>query len=107
MYTPTITRQEAQELRGLWQQYRDATTRVLKIMSAEGTDGAASPKILAEDSKADAAIKRIQEIYRGEGKSTLIPGATEPLKIEGRPAGSRTVLGSGKRCTSRIHLRHT
>jgi chitinase len=106
MRTPTITRQEAQELRGLWQQYRDATTHVLEIMS-EGTDGAASPKILAEDSKASAAIKRIQEIYRGEGKSTLIPGATEPPKIEGRPAGSRTVLGSGKRCTSRIHLRHT
>ena len=105
MYTPTITRQEAQELRGLWQQYRDATTRVLEMMSAEGTDGAASPKILAEDSKADAAIKRIQEIYRGEGKSTLIPGVTEPPKIEDRPAGSRTVLGSGKGCTSRTHLR--
>jgi hypothetical protein len=107
MRTPTITRQEAQELRGLWQQYQDATTRMLEIMSAEETDGAASPKILAEDSKAAAAIKRIQEIYRGEGKSTLIPGAAEPPKIEGRPAGSRTVLGSGKRCTSRKHSRRT
>lgn len=82
MRTPTITRQEAQELRGLWQQYRDATTRVLEIMRTEGTDGAALPKILAEDSKAGAALKRIQGIHRGEGKSTLIPGATKPPEIK-------------------------
>ena len=54
--------------------------------------------------------RRLFEYSQGRARSivgTEIPGATEPLKIEGRPAGSRTVLGSGKRCTSRIHLRHT
>jgi hypothetical protein len=76
--TITITPEESKELQLLWQKWRDATMLAMHIMGTEGTDGAALPKILAEDKKAGDAINRIQEIHRGEGKSTSFPGARKP-----------------------------
>ncbi len=78
----TITPEESKELERLWREYWTATERVLEIMRTEGTDGATVLKIVIEDSKAGAAIKRIQEIYRGEGKSTLFEGTRPPPKIK-------------------------
>jgi hypothetical protein len=69
-----ITHEEAKEVERLWHDYRAAIERTLEIMSSEGTSPRAIPKIVAEDSKAGKAINRIQEIYRGEGKSTTITG---------------------------------
>lgn len=77
----TITPEGKKELDGLWPEYWGHTEAVLRIMRSEGTEGAAVPKIVEEDSKAGAAIKRIQEILRGEGKSTSIPGATKAAPI--------------------------
>jgi hypothetical protein len=71
-----ITHEEAKEVERLWREYRTATERTLEIMSSEGTSPRVIPKIVAEDSRACKAITRIQEIYRGEGKSsTITPGA--------------------------------
>ena len=75
-----ITHEEAKEVERLWHDYRTATERTLEIMSTEGTALRVLPKIVAEDSRACKAITRIQEIYRGEGKSeTLTPGL-RPMK---------------------------
>jgi hypothetical protein len=57
-----VSPQEAEELQRLWRSYADSTARVLDIMRTKGTDRRALPMILAEDAKAGAAIKRIEEI---------------------------------------------
>jgi hypothetical protein len=75
-----ITYEEAKEVERLWREYRTATERTLVIMSTEGTGPAVLPKIVAEDSKACKAITRIQEIYRGEGKSSTITGGHTRIK---------------------------
>jgi hypothetical protein len=49
-------------------------------MSSEGTGPRVVPKIVAEDTKACKAITRIQEIYRGEGKSSTIMGGPSRIK---------------------------
>ena len=69
-----ISHEEAKEVERLWHEYRAATERTLEIMNSEGTSPRVIPKIVAEDSRACKAITRIQEIYRGEGKSTTITG---------------------------------
>jgi hypothetical protein len=57
-----ITTHEAAEERRLWADYYEATARTLEIIRAEGTEGSALPKIIAEDAKAASAIRRIKEI---------------------------------------------
>ena len=61
-----IARGEAAEERRLWADYYEATACALEIMRAEGTGAAALPRIVEEDAKAAAAMKRIKEI-RGIG----------------------------------------
>jgi hypothetical protein len=51
----------AEELR-LWADYYEATARALEIMRAEGTTSSTLLRIVAEDAKAAAAIKRIKQI---------------------------------------------
>lgn len=75
-----ITHEEAKEVERLWHDYRIATERTLEIMSTEGTALRVLPKIVAEDSRACKAITRIQEIYRGEGKSSTITPGTGGIK---------------------------
>ena len=75
-----ITHEEAKEVERLWHEYRAATERTLEIMSSEGTSPRVIPKIVAEDSKACKAITRIQEIYRGEGKSSALASGPRPMK---------------------------
>jgi len=53
---------EAAEERRLWADYYEAAARALEIMRAEGTSRSALARILAEDAKASAAMKRIKEI---------------------------------------------
>ena len=69
-----ITYEEGKEVERLWHDYRAAIEATLKVMSTEGTGLRALPTIVAEDAKAGKAINRIQEIYRGEGKSTTSTG---------------------------------
>jgi hypothetical protein len=57
-----INPDEAAEERRLWADYYEATARALEIMRAEGTAAGALPRIVEEDTKAAAAIKRIKEI---------------------------------------------
>jgi hypothetical protein len=59
-----ITPSEAAEERQLWADYYEATARALEIMRAEGTGAAVLPRIVEEEAKAAAAIKRIKEIRR-------------------------------------------
>ena len=61
-----ITPGEAAEERRLWADYYEATARVIEIMRAEGTGAAVLPRIVEEDAKGAAAMKRIKEI-RGIG----------------------------------------
>jgi hypothetical protein len=62
-----MTALEGTEERRLWADYYEATARTLEIMRWEGTDGSALPKIVEQDAKAAAAIKRIKEIRGIEG----------------------------------------
>jgi hypothetical protein len=56
------TSPQAAEERRLWADYYEATARTLEIMRSEGTAESALCKIVAEDAKASAAIRRIKEI---------------------------------------------
>ena len=53
--------EQAEELR-LWADYYEATARIMEIMRAEGTSTATLPRIVSEETRAAAAIKRIKEI---------------------------------------------
>jgi hypothetical protein len=53
--------ESSEELR-LWADYYEATARVLEIMRTQGTTAAAVAQIVAEETKAAGAIKRIKEI---------------------------------------------
>jgi len=57
-----INPDEANEELRLWADYYEATVRVLEIMRAQGTTGAAVAQILAEDARAAAALERIKEL---------------------------------------------
>jgi hypothetical protein len=57
-----ITPREAAEERRLWADYYEAIARVLEIMRAEGTAASVLLRIVEEDTKAAAAMKRIKEI---------------------------------------------
>jgi hypothetical protein len=59
--------QNAAEERRLWADYYEATARTLEIIRWEGTDGPSLPKIVAEDARAAAAIRRIKEIRGFKG----------------------------------------
>jgi hypothetical protein len=57
-----ITPSEAAEERRLWADYYEATARALEIMRTEGTTATVLPRVVEEDTKAAAAIKRLKEI---------------------------------------------
>ena len=58
--------EQAEELR-LWADYYEATARIMEIMRAEGTSAATLPRIVCEETRAAAAIKRIKEIRGLDG----------------------------------------
>lgn len=58
--------EQAEELR-LWADYYEATARIMEIMRAEGTSAATLPRIVSEETRAAAAIKRIKEIRGLDG----------------------------------------
>jgi type IV pilus biogenesis protein CpaD/CtpE len=62
-----ISAHEAAEERRLWADYYEATARTLEIMRWEGTTESTLSRIVAEDAKAAAAIRRIKEIRGIEG----------------------------------------
>jgi hypothetical protein len=67
---------ELKHLRGV---YIIASMRAAEIMTTRGTDDReALAEILKQDRKAGEAIRQIEAIYGGGGKSTTFPGATEP-----------------------------
>jgi hypothetical protein len=57
-----ITPSEAAEERRLWADYYEAIARALEIMRTEGTTATVLPRVVKEDTKAAAAIKRLKEI---------------------------------------------
>jgi hypothetical protein len=57
-----INPEEANEELRVWADYYEATARILEIMRARGTNGAAVAPIFAEDARAAAALKRIKEL---------------------------------------------
>jgi hypothetical protein len=57
-----INPEEANEELRVWADYYEATLRVLEIMRARGTDGAAVAQIFAEDARVAAALKRIKQL---------------------------------------------
>jgi hypothetical protein len=75
-----ISYEEGKEVERLWHDYRVAVERTLAIMNTDGTGQRVLPQILAEDAKAGKAIIRIQEIYRGEGKSGTLEPGPRPMK---------------------------
>jgi hypothetical protein len=79
MLVPPISPSEREELKRLWAEFDQATRCVLEIMRTEGTDNrVALDKVLVEDAKAGAALKRIEAIHRREGHNVTFPGATAP-----------------------------
>lgn len=58
----TVTPEEAAEELRLWADYYEATSRALELLREGVTSAATLAKILAEDAKAAAAIKRIKKI---------------------------------------------
>lgn len=58
-----LTPAEAAEELRLWADYYEATARALEIMRAEGTTVATLMRIVAEDARAGAAMKRIKELH--------------------------------------------
>lgn len=57
-----ITPEEAAEELRLWADYYEATTRALELVRTGGTAAETLSEIVAEDSRAAAAFKRIKEI---------------------------------------------
>jgi hypothetical protein len=55
--------EEAAEALRLWADYYEATARALEIMRSEGTSEATLPRIAAEDTRGEAALRRIKEIH--------------------------------------------
>ena len=55
--------EEAAEERRLWADYYEAVERVLEIMRREGTGAATLFRIVAEDSTASRAIRRIKQLH--------------------------------------------
>ena len=77
-----LTPDEQTELKRLRGAYIIASTRAAEVMTTKGTDNReALEEILEQDRKAGEAIKRIEAIYRGEGKSSTFAGAGTPPKI--------------------------
>jgi hypothetical protein len=58
----SITPGEAAEELRLWADYYEATVRALDIIRSEGTTPTTLLRIVAEDGRAAAAMKRIKEI---------------------------------------------
>jgi hypothetical protein len=59
----TLTPEEAAEERRLWADYYEAVERVLEIMRREGTSESTIFQIVAEDSTASRAIRRIKQLH--------------------------------------------
>jgi hypothetical protein len=58
-----LTPEEAAEERRLWADYYEAVERLLEIMRREGTSAGAISHIVAEDSAANRAIRRIKQLH--------------------------------------------
>jgi len=58
-----LTPAEAAEERRLWADYYEAVERLLEIMRREGTSEAVIFQIVAEDSAASRAIRRIKQLH--------------------------------------------
>ena len=59
----SLTPEEAAEERRLWADYYEAVERLLEIMRRQGTSQAAISQIVAEDSTANRAIRRIKQLH--------------------------------------------
>jgi hypothetical protein len=59
----TLTPEEAAEERRLWADYYEAVERLLEIMRREGTSDSTLFRIVAEDSTASRAIRRIKQLH--------------------------------------------
>jgi hypothetical protein len=58
-----FTPEEAAEERRLWADYYEAVERLLEIMRREGTSESTLFQIVAEDSTASRAIRRIKQLH--------------------------------------------
>jgi len=59
----TLTPEEAAEERRLWADYYEAVERLLEIMRRKGTSDSTLFQIVAEDSIASRAMRRIKQLH--------------------------------------------